>query len=349
MKRNYFLKYLCIVFFLFITFSARAGDTTKVLFVGNSYTQGNNLTNLFKQLSTSGGKLVFADKSAFGGYRLEYHTTNATTLAKINQAGWDYVILQEFSTLPTIEHLRYNNMYPAARILDSIINIHETNTAFFMTWSRKYGGRYCIGSYCSPLFVNFYHMQDSLNSAYTEISNELEALLCPVGLAWGLSYSLDSNINLWQSDNSHPTLEGSYLSACVFYAKIFNESPVGISYTAGLDTSVALFLQTVADETVTSLSGNSNNIYPESIHLYQNYPNPFNPFTTIRYNLPKNSYVSLGVYDALGKEVNELISGFQNAGSYEVEFEAKDLPSGNYFYKLTIGDKSISRKMILMK
>ena len=341
--------YLCVLILLATSLTAKADDTTKVLFIGNSYTQGNNLTNLFKQLSTSGGKLVFADKSAFGGYRLEYHATDTTTLNKINQPGWDYVILQEFSTLPTIEYLRYNNMYPAARTLDSIINSREANTAFFMTWGRKYGGRYCIGSYCSPLFVDFYHMQDSLNSAYTEISNELEALLCPVGLAWGLSYTLDSNINLWQSDNSHPTLGGSYLAACVFYAKIFNESPVGISYTAGLDTSVALFLQNVAQETVTSISGNSNGSTPESVHLYQNYPNPFNPVTTIRYYLPKNDYVSLKVYDALGKEIDELINNFQNAGSYKIEFNAFDLPSGNYYCKLAIGDKSISKKMTLMK
>jgi len=341
--------YLCVLIILAASLTVKADDTTKVLFIGNSYTQGNNLTNLFEQLSSSGGKLVFADKSTFGGYRLEYHATDTSTLNKINQPGWDYVILQEFSTLPTIERLRYNNMYPAARTLDSIINSHEANTAFFMTWGRKYGGRYCIGSYCSPLFVDFYHMQDSLNSAYSEISNELEALLCPVGLAWGLSYSLDSNINLWQGDNSHPTLEGSYLAACVFYVKIFNESPVGISYTAGLDTSVALFLQNIAQETVTSLSDNSNNINSESIHLYQNYPNPFNPFTTIRYDLPKNNFVSLKVYDALGKEIDELIGGFQNAGSYEIEFDTVDLPSGNYYCKLMIGNKSISKKMTLVK
>ncbi|MFC2092271.1 hypothetical protein ACFLSV_00085 [Bacteroidota bacterium] len=86
--------YLCVLILLAASLTAKADDTTKVLFNGNSYTQGNNLTNLFKQLPTSGGKLVFADKSAFGGYRLEYHTTDTTTLNKINQPGWDYVILQ---------------------------------------------------------------------------------------------------------------------------------------------------------------------------------------------------------------------------------------------------------------
>ncbi|MFC2092272.1 T9SS type A sorting domain-containing protein [Bacteroidota bacterium] len=173
--------------------------------------------------------------------------------------------------------------------------------------------------------------------------------MCPVDLAWGLSYSLDSNISLWQGDNGQPTLEGSYLATCVFYAKIFNESPVGIQFTAGLDTSVALFLQNVAQETVTSIRGNSNGSTPESIHLYQNYPNLFNPVTTIRYYLQKNGYVSLKVYNALGKEIIELINDFQNAGSYEVEFDAGELSSGNYYCKLMIGDKSISKKMTLVK
>ena len=61
--------YLCVLIILAASLTVKADDTTKVLFIGNSYTQGNNLTNLFKQLSSSGGKLVFADKSAFGGYR----------------------------------------------------------------------------------------------------------------------------------------------------------------------------------------------------------------------------------------------------------------------------------------
>jgi len=342
-------KSFCFIILFFITLSVEAEDTTKVLFIGNSYTQGHGLSYLFKQLSISGGETVFTDNSAIGGYRLEYHATNATTLAKINQPGWDYVILQEFSTIPTIEYYRYNSMYPSARFLDSIIFSHGANTAFFMTWGRKYGGRYCIGSYCSPLFINFYHMQDSLNSAYTEISTELEALLCPVGLAWGLSYSLDSSINLWTSDNSHPTLAGSYLAACVFYAKIFNSNPMGISYTAGLDTSVASFLQYVANETVTSISNNTNSVTAENIRLYQNYPNPFNPVTTIGYDLHEDCFVSLKIYDALGKEVHEIVNEFQTGGSYEVEFNAVDLPSGTYYYKLITDDITLSRKMLYVK
>jgi len=86
-----------------------------------------------------------------------------------------------------------------------------------------------------------------------------------------------------------------------------------------------------------------------SYKLYQNYPNPFNPSTTISYQLPKAAYVTLKVYDVLGKEVEELVNENKSAGIYNVTFNADDLPSGLYFYKIEAGKYSAVRKMMLMK
>jgi len=83
--------------------------------------------------------------------------------------------------------------------------------------------------------------------------------------------------------------------------------------------------------------------------LHQNYPNPFNPSTTISYQLPKAAYVTLKVYDVLGKEVEELVNKNKSAGIYNVTFNADDLPSGLYFYKIEAGKYSAVRKMMLMK
>ncbi len=88
---------------------------------------------------------------------------------------------------------------------------------------------------------------------------------------------------------------------------------------------------------------------PREFALYQNYPNPFNPTTHIRYTIPKNSYVTLKVYDALGSEVATLVQGEKPAGLYEVEFDASKLSSGIYFYELKANNNVITRKMILLK
>jgi hypothetical protein len=105
--------------------------------------------------------------------------------------------------------------------------------------------------------------------------------------------------------------------------------------------------------TVTSGNPVSQNT-PVGYGLYQNYPNPFNPTTNIKYQLPKNSYVLLKVYDMLGKEITTLADGFQNAGEYKVQFpdnktSFSQLHSGVYFYKLQTENFTDVRKMILVK
>lgn len=88
---------------------------------------------------------------------------------------------------------------------------------------------------------------------------------------------------------------------------------------------------------------------PSSFTLEQNYPNPFNPETTIRYSIPKSGNVSLKVYNTLGQLVSTLVDGYQQQGSYKVKFNAVNLASGVYLYKLTTGNFSVSKKLLLMK
>ena len=92
-----------------------------------------------------------------------------------------------------------------------------------------------------------------------------------------------------------------------------------------------------------------NTITPDKFNLSQNYPNPFNPTTKINYELRITNYVLLKVFDVLGNEVAALVNEKQNAGSYSIEFNGADLPSGIYFYKLEAGDFSDTKRMILLK
>ena len=83
--------------------------------------------------------------------------------------------------------------------------------------------------------------------------------------------------------------------------------------------------------------------------LEQNYPNPFNPTTEISYSIPKSSFVTLKVYDTLGKETATLVNERKEQGRYTVEFSAGNLPSGMYIYQITAGKYGASGKMLLMK
>ena len=83
--------------------------------------------------------------------------------------------------------------------------------------------------------------------------------------------------------------------------------------------------------------------------LNQNYPNPFNPTTKIGFSISRSDYVDLRVYDILGREVKTLLSGQLNAGEYEIEFDAKNLSSGMYYYRLQSGDNVSVKKMTLVK
>jgi hypothetical protein len=131
------------------------------------------------------------------------------------------------------------------------------------------------------------------------------------------------------------------------------------SYTSpdssGFDTVVTRpngiinpIVQTARWLQVTSVQNISTEI-PKEYKLYQNFPNPFNPVTTIEFDIVKTQDVKLQVYDILGREIRTLIETNLGAGKYRVQFNAVDLPSGIYFYKLTTPDYTNIKRMILMK
>ena len=97
------------------------------------------------------------------------------------------------------------------------------------------------------------------------------------------------------------------------------------------------------------VSINSEIGIPNKFELFQNYPNPFNPSTQISYQLPENSFVNLVVYNSLGQKVEELVNQEQTSGKYSVKFDASNLPSGVYIYKLQAGEFSSVKKMLLTK
>lgn len=232
---------------------ATAQDTLSVLFLGNSYTSYNNLSSLVQNLSSSSGKTLIVDSNTPGGMTISGHLNDPTSLSKISQGTWDYVIIQEQSQVPTIDFYRYTDMYPALTDLKAQIEQFNpcTRIITYMTWGRRFGGQQCDPSntYCSPVFVDFNHMQDSLTSAYTEIGDILNIQCAPVGVTWQNILN-DTTLVLHDNDNSHPNLDGSYVAALAIYSSIWKEPSVGIAFNAGLTPSSALYYQQMSDNTV---------------------------------------------------------------------------------------------------
>ncbi|MFM8958715.1 MAG: PKD domain-containing protein [Bacteroidota bacterium] len=193
------------------------------------------------------------DSNMPGGMTVSGHVNDAASINKISQGNWNYVIIQEQSQIPTIDYYRYNDMYPAIADIKALVEQFSpcAKLITYMTWGRRYGGQQCDPSntHCSPVFVDFNHMQDSLTSAYTGISNQLQLQCAPVGVVWQHILN-DTNLVLHSSDNSHPNLDGSYAAALTLFAAIWKRPSLGLSYTAGLPPALAQYYQRRTDSVV---------------------------------------------------------------------------------------------------
>jgi hypothetical protein len=244
-KFNPLLLMLAIALILPATLQAKK---RKVLFIGNSYIYTNNMPDMLKQLCTSMGDTLEYNQNTPGGYTLEAHSTNATTLGLINGGIYDVVILQEQSQRPAFPQSQVAmDTYPYAKDLYDAVKTHNScgEVMFMMTWGYKNGDATNCGFY--PPICTYAGMQNDLRFSYMKMAKDNGANVAPVGAAWKTVRDSFPNIELYSPDESHPSLNGSYLEACVLYASIFHKSPVGSSYTASINTNDAAKLQYIAD------------------------------------------------------------------------------------------------------
>ena len=301
-------KILIIASILYIS-PAFSQQTKEVLFVGNSYTYGNNLPDLVKQIALSFGDTLIYDSSTPGGATFNLHTTNTQTINKINQQAWDYVVLQAQSQEPSFSPSQVaNDTYPYAQQLVNLIAANDscTEPIFFMTWGRKYGDQQNCQFY--PPICTYNGMQQRLRESYLEMTFNNNATCAPVGMAWKKSIELDSTLNLFASDNSHPSIYGSYLSACTFYSTIFKKSCIASTFWPnGIDSITALSLQTIATNTVLDslVTWNifntefSSQQFPDFQNLSSNYESvlwDFGDGTFSTDENPNHMYTSDGTY-----------------------------------------------------
>jgi hypothetical protein len=253
---------------------AQASTPKRILFIGNSYTYVNDLPLLVSTIANSQGESIFYDSNTPGGYTLSGHCANATTLAKIAQGNWDYVVVQAQSQEPSFSPGQVaSSVLPYAHILDSLIHVASpcAETVFYMTWGRKNGDASNCAAY--PPVCTYAGMQSSLRSSYLLMAQQNNASVAPVGLAWREVINQNPSFDLYQSDQSHPSIYGSYLTACTFYSSFFQRKVIPNAATiAGISSADKLFLEQ-----------NSNQLVFDSLQTWYDSGNI--PFISYSYQL----------------------------------------------------------------
>ena len=247
MMKFYATLLLALVFSVCAT-----AQQTSVLFLGNSYT-ASSLPTAFYNLALSGGDTVYYESNTPGGYTLEGHSANATSLGKIASRNWDFVVMQEQSQRPSFSDGQVaQEVYPYAEILvDSIRSNYEcSEPVFYMTWGRENGDQSNCANF--PPICTYQGMQERLRNAYLEMTFDNEATVAPCGAAWQQMALVNSSFwaGLYTGDGSHPSAWGTYLNACVFYTTIFRKSPVGLDYYSSIGQADATTLQQLAEDIV---------------------------------------------------------------------------------------------------
>lgn len=316
-------------------------DSAKVLFIGNSYTYYNNMPNLISGIANSKGDFFQSISQTPGGASFYGHASNPTTFSKINNDFWDYVVLQGQSQEIAFSNSQVNtqSLPYIKQISDSIyINNPSSKILMYMTWGRENGDPQW------PPISTFDEMNGRLRLGYMRMADSVGALVSPVGSAW--KYVRDNNpaITLYDADGSHPSLNGSYLAACVFYAAIYRKSPVGSPAIVNISQADANILQTAAALTVLdSLDQwniqdqfqNTSDLKPSDNSIII-YPNPTNHNITVRVS-NFNGNFQTEVYDLIGNRLQI---------SNETTISLSDYAGGIYLLKVAYDNKFQKVKII---
>ena len=269
------------------------------------------------------GDVLEFDSNTPGGYTLEGHSTNATSLAKIEAGNWDYVILQEQSQRPAFPiNQVQSQVFPYAAQLDELI--HDANpcaeTMFYMTWGRKNGDDSNCDNY--PPLCTYEGMDDLLRERYTIMAEDNQASVSPVGAVWRYIRTNHPEIELYNPDESHPSLAGSYAAACSFYTCIFEKDPSLITSDLGVPAVDAATIRAAAKAMVY-----------DSLSSW--FVGAYDPFANFDFSIDENqvSFLNSSMYassyswdfgdDSTSDEPNP-IHEFAENGIYQVSLEAMD-------------------------
>ena len=216
-----------------------AQQSVNALFIGNSYTAVNNLPQMVQQIAASMGDQLTYESNTPGGCTFSQHCDNHS-MELICAGGWDIVVLQEQSQYPSFPQSQVESeVFPyAERLVDSVY-AHSPcgEPMFYMTWGRKNGDAGNAPYF--PVLGTYEGMDSMLCERYTYMAQQYDAALSPVGRVWRYLREHHNDIELYQADESHPSVAGTYAAACTFYVMFFHRAPDDITYDASLSAATA--------------------------------------------------------------------------------------------------------------
>ncbi len=227
------------------TLGSRAADTLRVLFIGNSYIDVNNLPDVVRRLAAAGGDSLYYKASVPGGTTLQQHSVLPATLSLIAQGGWDYVVLQEQSQRPSFNDGQVAaDVYPYAKKLDSLVHHYSpcAKTVFYMTWGRKNGD----ASNCAvwPPVCTYLGMDSLLQLRYSLMAEQNGGMISPVAKVWRRLRNTRALRSYIRPTRSHPTPAGTYAAALSFYSLLYRKDPVNNTYNFSLPAVQAGMIKT---------------------------------------------------------------------------------------------------------
>jgi len=268
-------QYFIIV--LLLCMSNHSLAASNILFIGNSFTFQGPVPEIVRHFALSDGfqapvVAYLDDIDGVGGTSLEYRSTHVPTLQLINQQSWDYVVLQELSSRPTLQGDPGLFKISATTLFDVIKGANPDSTVFlYETWARHadHSDYQHPQTYSSPEDMQQQlreHYNDAVNNyipnnSLVGVNNDL--FLSPVGDAWELNYQSPNPINLHGGDLLHANQHGYYLNALMLYGSIYQVSPIGLPTSFSItdkrgavvpyniDVATANLLQDIAFETLT--------------------------------------------------------------------------------------------------
>lgn len=191
----------------------QASDSVRILWIGNSFTFYNDVPQMVEDMGKKNGIPVSTTRVLKGGEKFSGHLQNPELHRLLEKGGWDYVVLQEFSSTPAYS-TKYvaENIFPFAAEIDSLAKKYspEVETVYYLTWGHKNGN---VRQTDYPLDDTYESMQDRISTTYIDMAYENGGTVAPVGIAWKNVRNHYPEIELYIEDNFHPSLAGSYLGA----------------------------------------------------------------------------------------------------------------------------------------
>ena len=326
----------------------------KVLFIGNSYTEVNNLPEMVQRIAENCGRRMECQSNTPGGCTFQQHCTNQS-MTLIQQGNWDVVVLQEQSQLPSFPQNQVEQeCFPyAEQLINAVYAANPDGEAMlYMTWGRENGDQ--ENAQFFPVLGTYEGMDSMLYERYMYMARTYDASVCPVGRVWRYLRTHHRDIQLFASDGSHPSLLGTYAAACAFYTMIYHESPQLISYCPEIEERQAQIIreavQTVVFDTLSFwLRQQSDTTLPDTTHIdtthtdtttmavplstfsqthIQVYPNPTDSYITIHIPYPARNIV-ISLYDTKG-----ILLRRHNTDCTDTTMHLDGLPAGIYMLSI---------------